>query len=245
MNCLAEQKLVGSLRNYIQDVDECTSEVDLFAACKEFTNECGYQYFALLKYPEDYHYSLYELMLSGNWPAAMVKAYDHAFLLKESPFAEQTRDTDRPFLWTAKEMYNSGCDQKEPVGRTLFSQSSMSHGVGIRTNIKGGQKGFLILTGNKSLKNEEEFDELQDLANQVFAKAMEIIGEKSRTDSKLSKREYECLLWTSEGKTSYEIGMILGLSENTINNYLVTVGRKLGAVNRPHMVGIALRRGYI
>ncbi len=63
--------------------------------------------------------------------------------------------------------------------------------------------------------------------------------------AKLSKREIECLEWASEGKTSFEIATILGLSENTINNYVASVVRKMGASNRLHMVGIALRENYI
>jgi len=62
---------------------------------------------------------------------------------------------------------------------------------------------------------------------------------------KLTKREKECLEWASEGKTSFEIATILGLSENTINNYVASVVRKMGASNRLHMVGIALREKYI
>jgi len=62
---------------------------------------------------------------------------------------------------------------------------------------------------------------------------------------KLTKRENECLEWASQGKTSFEIATILGLSENTINNYIASIVRKMGASNRLHMVGIALRENYI
>ena len=62
---------------------------------------------------------------------------------------------------------------------------------------------------------------------------------------KLTKRERECLEWASQGKTSFEIATILGLSENTINNYIASIVRKMGASNRLHMVGIALRENYI
>lgn len=67
----------------------------------------------------------------------------------------------------------------------------------------------------------------------------------TRDRVKLTKREKECLKWASEGKTSYEIATILGLSENTINNYVASIVRKMGASNRLHMVGIALRENYI
>ncbi len=41
-------------------------------------------------------------------------------------------------------------------------------------------------------------------------------------DFELTDRELECLFWIAEGKTSDEIAVILGISRNTINNYITT-----------------------
>lgn len=56
----------------------------------------------------------------------------------------------------------------------------------------------------------------------------------------LSKREIECLVWVSRGKTSYETGKILGIAEQVVKNYLTTIKKKLNASNRTHAVVIAL-----
>lgn len=48
----------------------------------------------------------------------------------------------------------------------------------------------------------------------------------------LSTREKECLYWVSEGKTSWEIALILGISERTVNFHLAQLHHKLGARNR-------------
>ncbi|CAP56781.1 autoinducer binding domain-containing protein [Gluconacetobacter diazotrophicus] len=47
-----------------------------------------------------------------------------------------------------------------------------------------------------------------------------------------SRREKECLLWVSRGKTTWDISVILGISENTINAYLKNVILKLGCSGR-------------
>ena len=49
---------------------------------------------------------------------------------------------------------------------------------------------------------------------------------RSDRDFDLTERELECLFWIAEGKTSDEIAMILGISRNTINNYITSVMRK-------------------
>ena len=63
--------------------------------------------------------------------------------------------------------------------------------------------------------------------------------------SKLTAREREVLRWVSEGKTSWEIGMILGQSEPTIIKLIGSSMKKLGAVTRAHAVAIAIRLGEI
>ncbi len=61
----------------------------------------------------------------------------------------------------------------------------------------------------------------------------------------LSRRERECLQWTAAGKTTWEIAAILEISPNTIDGYIASATRKLGAVNRTQAVAEALRRALI
>lgn len=66
-----------------------------------------------------------------------------------------------------------------------------------------------------------------------------------RAQPRLSPREVECLLWTSEGKTVWECGMILGLSPHTVQCYLESARHKLGASSNTHAVSIALKSGLL
>jgi LuxR family quorum sensing-dependent transcriptional regulator len=61
----------------------------------------------------------------------------------------------------------------------------------------------------------------------------------------LTEREREVLRWTAVGKTSWEIGAILGISERTANWHLASAARKLNAPNRIATVVTALRRREI
>lgn len=70
----------------------------------------------------------------------------------------------------------------------------------------------------------------------------------SRTDDlldPLSQRERECLIWVSEGKTSDEVALILGVSSNTINSYITNAIQKFGASNRAMAIATAVRSGII
>jgi DNA-binding CsgD family transcriptional regulator len=61
----------------------------------------------------------------------------------------------------------------------------------------------------------------------------------------LTKRELEALSWTMEGKTAWEVGAILGISERTAVLHIQNAMHKLGAVNKHQAVLKALRLGLI
>lgn len=96
----------------------------------------------------------------------------------------------------------------------------------------------------------EDFRHASDLARVVhdfMSCLMQIdpaVLEPSRKP-KLAKREIEVSAWTSYGKTSAEIAVILGLSEYTVNEYITGAMRKLGAINRMQLVANAIRCGAI
>lgn len=64
-------------------------------------------------------------------------------------------------------------------------------------------------------------------------------------EPKLSAREHECLLWASRGKSSSDIGGILGLSPRTIDSYLEKACAKLRVRTRVEAVAAAVREGVI
>lgn len=53
---------------------------------------------------------------------------------------------------------------------------------------------------------------------------------------RLTDRERDSLAWVAEGKSDWEISMILGVSETTVRFHVDNARRKLGAVNRTQAV---------
>lgn len=65
------------------------------------------------------------------------------------------------------------------------------------------------------------------------------------TCTPLSDRERECLYWVSEGKTTDEVAVILGVSSNTVNSYVTHAIQKFSASNRAMAIATAIRSGII
>jgi DNA-binding CsgD family transcriptional regulator len=61
----------------------------------------------------------------------------------------------------------------------------------------------------------------------------------------LTARERECLSWIAQGKTGWETGAILRISERTVVFHLHNARRKLGVHNRSAAVARAVRLGLL
>lgn len=63
---------------------------------------------------------------------------------------------------------------------------------------------------------------------------------KIETDSMITERELEVLKWIGEGKSNWDIGTILTISEDTVKFHIKNLIRRLSVVNRTHLVSTAL-----
>lgn len=84
-----------------------------------------------------------------------------------------------------------------------------------------------------------------DRAGETLIKITEV-GEGSKVDllqtqTGLTRREAEVLLWVSYGKTNRTVSEILGISPRTVNKHLEQVFRKLGVETRAAAAAIAVR----
>ncbi|EJZ22541.1 LuxR C-terminal-related transcriptional regulator [Rhizobium sp. Pop5] len=107
-----------------------------------------------------------------------------------------------------------------------------------------GRRYCLVLSGERQEPDQSEIADILLDAMRIFDKLYEEILTQEMS-GRLTQREAEIVKWTSEGKTSAEIAIILGLSEHTVNSHITAAARKLDAVNRVHMVAIALRNGLV
>jgi DNA-binding CsgD family transcriptional regulator len=80
----------------------------------------------------------------------------------------------------------------------------------------------------------------QDAAQRILTPAPTTPGAPS-----LTPRELETLRWTMEGKTAWEVGSVLGISERTAALHVNNATHKLGCVNKHQAVLKALRLGLI
>lgn len=64
---------------------------------------------------------------------------------------------------------------------------------------------------------------------------------ESISNTPVTPREFDCLLWGGEGKTDWEISVILGISRATVRKHILSAREKLGASSKTHAIAIAIR----
>lgn len=65
------------------------------------------------------------------------------------------------------------------------------------------------------------------------------------TAEALTSRGIEVIALVANGHTNHEIGQLLSLSHETVNDRLRAVYTALGARNRTHAVALAIRDGHL
>ena len=68
---------------------------------------------------------------------------------------------------------------------------------------------------------------------------------KGKRAANLTAREREILRWLKEGKSSWDISKIFGISARTVNYHVTNVKQKLDAVSRAQAVAIGVEQGLI
>jgi DNA-binding CsgD family transcriptional regulator len=111
-------------------------------------------------------------------------------------------------------------------------------------NVGRSRLALMFLFGEGFILSPERLRDVGLLAGYV-ASFLRCGGTRVDRDFELTDRELECLFWIAEGKTSDEIAMILGISRNTINNYITSVMRKTATKTRSEAIAFAVRNNLV
>lgn len=76
-------------------------------------------------------------------------------------------------------------------------------------------------------------------------KKLKTDGMEIRDPAPLTPREAEAVLWIAAGKTAWEAGRILRVTEHTLTAHARSAAGKLGATNRAHLVARAFVKGIL
>ncbi len=233
------------LPELIGEISTLESQFEVFRYMKRLVGIFDARGFIVMKVPSAPGPELGNSSVITNWPPELVAKYDSRALLSKSPALMQVLKSVVPFAYDVEKLYASLTDERSVAAREVFLQFGFGRGGIFPTSNIGGERGVIILSGDRAPFTLNEMMQLHLIATHVYDRLFQIKMKDPRAYEDLTEREIDCLTWTAEGKTSTEIAEILTLSEHTINHYLNRAAKKLGTVNRTQAVAKALRSGVI
>lgn len=142
----------------------------------------------------------------------------------------------RPFM---KDTYEILSLAEDYGFRKVSSGCGYGHGV---RNLKGTEGSFFCYHG---LDRSSRTEEILGLIIPHFHEALRRAGHISKSGSPLTPKEAEVLKWLKQGKSTWDMSIILGISERTVKFHIGNIMRKLDATTRTHAVAIALEQGLV
>jgi DNA-binding CsgD family transcriptional regulator len=103
---------------------------------------------------------------------------------------------------------------------------------------------FILCFEDGMIFSENRLKDIAQVCAYHLARYREMIF-SVETLHELTDREVECLSWIAEGKTSDEISLIIGISRNTVNNYITSIMKKTSTKTRSEAIAHVVRNNLI
>lgn len=179
----------------------------------------------------------------SEFPPGYLDIYKAKEWDKIDPVVQHLQTARTPFRWT------EACRGPSPTQRIFFEQCRelrVHSGITIPIHGPGREVDLISLSlREKSGASPERTTYVYMLAVQYWLKYCELVDGRGTDPTGLTGQEIECLRWCKEGKTNWEIGEILGISQKTVEFHVGNTMKKLGASNRITAVIMGIKNGII
>lgn len=185
---------------------------------------------------------LREPMRMSSWPREWVEHWIKHALIISDPIARMAYSQHASFKWS-EAFRRQAFDNR---AQRLFRELGFSEGLAIPVRTGAGPMGCVSLGCDRFDLTSREQAALELAATHCFVRVDNLLGAASPAEeAELTRRETEILHFVAAGKSNWEIGAILSISEFHVRDCLKAVFKKLNAVSRAHAVAMALRRNII
>ena len=189
-----------------------------------------------------------DFVVVDNTPQEYLGVYNNTTSQRRDPVMQHCRHQSLPIIWDQATYTSQGQgDLWEEQARYGYQT-----GIAMALHLPEGKHFMLGVDRDRPLPTDRHeltrvVADLQLFAVHALDTAMRVLlpNDKPIDLPSLTPRELEALRWTMDGKTAWEVGSILGISERTAVLHLNNAMRKLGCVNKHQAVLKALRLGLI
>lgn len=235
------------LQGSYQSVLEARSREEFRSEVVRFTQQLGFETVSAVTVV-DHPVGDTEFVSVHNAPTAYTEAIDDSNGWKADPVLQHCKRQSVPIIWDQSTYVSAGQGPKWE-GQARFGFRT---GICLALHMPEGRHFMIGVDRDQALpKDRGEITrmvaDLQLFAVHAQDTAMRVlVPEKLQLERpKLTPRELDGLRWTMDGKTAWEVGAIMGITERTAVLHINTAMHKLGCNNKHQAVLKALRLGLL
>jgi DNA-binding CsgD family transcriptional regulator len=235
------------LQGGYQSVLEARTREEFRGEVARFTKQLEFETFSAITVV-DHALGRSEFIAIDNSPSGFSDALNDPRLGRIDPVMQHCKRNSVPIVWD-RDTY-----RRHDADDLWQAQASYGYRTGIclALHLPEGRHFVLGVDRDRPLPTDNTqlirlVADLQLFAVHALDAALRVLlpAEQQLEAPKLTPRELECLRWTMEGKTAWEVGGILNISERTAVLHLNNAMHKLGSSNKHQAVLKALRLGLI
>jgi DNA-binding CsgD family transcriptional regulator len=235
------------LQGSYQSILEARSREEFRSEVVRFTKQLGFETVAAVTVI-DHPVGDTEFVAVQNIPEAFSESLDHPADWKLDPVLQHCKRQSVPIIWDQSTYVSAGQGAKWEAQ----AQFGFRTGICLALHMPEGRHFMIGVDRDQPLPRDrgEVTRMVADL--QLFAVHAQdtalrvLVPERLQLERpKLTPRELDGLRWTMDGKTAWEVGAIMGITERTAVLHINTAMHKLGCNNKHQAVLKALRLGLL
>ncbi len=200
---------------------------------------------AILGYHDDKTGIVSDFGINVSMPKEWIREYISRKYLQIDPIVKENFMFYTPQYWSDTKKKSACCKEMNSLYNDFGMKEGYTHGSRLQVTGKYGSK---ICFSSPSMKYDKRTFAILEIVVPHLHLALYHLYDRRHPENAgvtLTTREREVLNWLKQGKTSWDISVILGISECTVNYHVYNIMEKLGATNRPQAVAVATRLGLI
>lgn len=204
------------------------------------------QYFQIIPAPNNNIYSNHNILEFGNYPEELKKIYEKEESAILDPVRFYAISHIGAFKWRKIFLNIKTKSEREFIKNLRLL--NIIDGISVPIHGPSGCMAILCFASSQIINLESDIEESLSFFAIILMQAISRIMEYKKSNSKnydLTNREKEALKWAIEGKTNWEIGVLMGVSARTAQFHITNCQTKLGVSNRTQAAIKAVTNGII
>lgn len=236
--------------SFVERISKVDTVEGVHAVCADYCRHSGFDNFIYGARVPTSFVEPYIFIISG-YPDEWRERYKEQGYLAVDPTVNHCCTETTPIVWEDL----APLTESDPRVRQFMQEAAdfrLASGVSFPVHTARGEFAMLSLSSSEQASQSRERIKRSLPYAQLFScfvheRVRQIIDvrEIHPDNHGLTERERECLLWSAEGKTSWETSQILGVSERTVIFHLQNAMKKLNVTNRQQAIARVISMGII